>query len=385
MDSAIIIHQEISNSSSVEMVESKGIGHPDTICDNLAEEVSKALCKYYLENFGRILHYNVDKALLVGGQAQTSFGGGRIILPIDIFIAGRATTELSGKKIPVEEIAREAMLNWLGNNMRYLDNTQHVRIHVKIRSGSSQLTALNENSIPLSNDTSFGVGFFPFTALEKDVLQLSGLLNSAARENTYPFLGEDTKIMGVRTNEEFKLTIAAAMVDKYVSGVDDYLKKKELLWNFLSQRSGSNYIFEINQADEPDKESLYLTVTGTSAENGDDGQVGRGNRINGLITPYRPMSLEAVSGKNPVNHTGKLYNLFAQSLAKEIVEQKLSEHATVFAVSQIGKPINEPYSLDIHIGNASNQQSIKQLAADLLSELPNYWKNSSGQLSGVSV
>lgn len=97
------------------------------------------------------------------------------------------------------------------------------------------------------------------------------------------------------------------------------------------------------------------------------------------------MSLEAVSGKNSVNHTGKLYNLFAHSLAKEIVEQKLSEHATVFVVSQIGKPIDEPYSLDIRIGNDSNQQSIKQLAAGLLSELPNYWKNSFGQISGASV
>lgn len=222
MNSAIIIHQQINTPSSVEMVESKGPGHPDTICDNLAEEVSKALCKYYLENFGRILHYNVDKALLVGGQAQTSFGGGKIVIPIEIFIAGRATTEVRGKKIPVEEIAREAMLNWLRNNMRYLDNTQHVRIHVKIRNGSNQLTALNENSIPLSNDTSFGVGFFPFTTLEKEVLHISDLLNSAAIGKTYPFLGEDTKIMGVRTNKEYKLTIAAAMVDKYVSGVDDY-------------------------------------------------------------------------------------------------------------------------------------------------------------------
>ena len=374
MNSAIIIHQQVNTPSSVEMVESKGLGHPDTICDNLAEEVSKSLCKYYLENFGRILHYNVDKALLVGGQAQTSFGGGKILEPIEIYIAGRASIGEKGKKNPVEEIAREAMLNWLRNNMRYLDSTQHVNIHVRIRSGSNQLTALNEKSIPLANDTSFGVGFFPLTTLEKEVLHLSGLLNSVEVRKTYPFLGEDTKIMGVRTNEEYKFTIAAAMVDKYVSDVNDYLKKKELLLNFLSQQFRSNSRFEINKADEPDKKNLYLTVTGTSAENGDDGQVGRGNRINGLITPYRPMSLEAVAGKNPVNHTGKLYNVFAQSLAREIVEQNLSDHASVFAVSQIGKPVNEPYALDIRIGNDANQGLIKQLAADLLSELPNYWK-----------
>jgi S-adenosylmethionine synthetase len=51
--------------------------------------------------------------------------------------------------------------------------------------------------------------------------------------------------------------------------------------------------------------TVYLTVTGTSAEAGDDGEVGRGNRVNDLITPYRPISLEAAAGKNPVTHVGQ--------------------------------------------------------------------------------
>src|SRR5690606_40191772 len=74
---------------------------------------------------------------------------------------------------------------------------------------------------------------------------------------------------------------------------------------------------EVNMADGETPESVYLTVTGTSAESGDYGQVGRGNRANGLITPHRPMSLEAVAGKNPVTHVGKLYNLLASRIAAE--------------------------------------------------------------------
>ena len=69
----------------------------------------------------------------------------------------------------------------------------------------------------------------------------------------------------------------------------------------------------VNALDDPkasDESGIYLTVTGLSAEQGDDGEVGRGNRVNGLITPSRAMSLEAAAGKNAVAHVGKLYNLW---------------------------------------------------------------------------
>ena len=62
----------------VEVVERKGIGHPDTICDALAETLSRNLCQEYQRRFGEILHHNVDKALLCGGRAAAAFGGGRI-------------------------------------------------------------------------------------------------------------------------------------------------------------------------------------------------------------------------------------------------------------------------------------------------------------------
>jgi S-adenosylmethionine synthetase len=75
----------------VEIVERKGRGHPDSLCDGAAEELSVALCKFYREKVGRILHHNVDKAVLVGGSSEADFGGGRVIAPIQIYIVGRAT------------------------------------------------------------------------------------------------------------------------------------------------------------------------------------------------------------------------------------------------------------------------------------------------------
>ena len=80
----------LGSNQPVEIVERKGIGHPDTICDALAEELSRNLCAYYLENFGLVLHHNVDKALLWGGSSLPKYGGGQIKAPIEIFLAGRA-------------------------------------------------------------------------------------------------------------------------------------------------------------------------------------------------------------------------------------------------------------------------------------------------------
>jgi len=123
-------------SRPVEIVERKGIGHPDTICDALAEELSRTLCQYYLDNFGLILHHNVDKALLWGGTSKPKFGGGKIISPIEIFLAGRATSEYKGVSVPIEDLVEQSCTNWLKSNFHVLDAEQHVKLHSLIRPGS---------------------------------------------------------------------------------------------------------------------------------------------------------------------------------------------------------------------------------------------------------
>lgn len=190
--------------------------------------------------------------------------------------------------------------------------------------------------------------------------------------------------MGVRINRRINITIALAFIDKYFTDVNDYLQKKSLLkdkvFSEISKNIDDEIEIHINTADIPDKDIVYITVTGTSAEAGDDGQVGRGNRINGLITPYRPMSLEAPAGKNPISHVGKLYNIIANRIASDIVNnfEEINE-AYVYIVSQIGKPINEPQVLDIKIRTEQNnlkifENEIKKIAQKHLELLPNLWK-----------
>jgi S-adenosylmethionine synthetase len=110
--------------------------------------------------------------------------------------------------------------------------------------------------------------------------------------------------MGVRYGHKVTLTVACAMKGKYRAHMDDYFIQVEaierLVRNLATRHGFPNCEVHVNAADNSEEKAIYLTVTGTSAESGDDGQVGRGNRVNSLITPGRPMSLEAATGKNPV-------------------------------------------------------------------------------------
>lgn len=375
-----ILIQSHSQISDIEMAERKGIGHPDTICDCIAEEISVALCKYYIAEFGSILHHNVDKALLVGGNSQPAYKGGKIIEPIEIILAGRATNEVKGKIIPVGEIAEQAVKNWLKKNLRFVDVEKNIRIIPKIRKGSADLVELfqrfSNGETPLANDTSFGVAFYPYSLLEKNVLDIELMLNSKSAKEKFPFIGEDIKVMGVNTPAGIYYTIAIAIIDRFISGIDDYKNNITQVKYFIATEFKIHEQFiEINTADNYQTESIYLTVSGTSAEAGDDGEVGRGNRFNGLITPYRPMSLEAVAGKNPISHIGKIYNHFAFDLSKAIYENNFAEEAYVYIVSQIGKPITQPQLLNIKLKNqnADNSQ-IEKLAKEKLSGMSGLWK-----------
>ncbi len=371
----------------VEIVERKGIGHPDTISDAISEEYSVEISKFYMENFGKILHHNVDKALLIAGKASPVFGGGKVDEPITFYLVGRVITEYKGKSIPVEDIYLRTAKNWLKNNIKNLDIENDIDLKLIVKPGSQDLVGLFESSqdVPLANDTSFGVGFYPLSKIENAVLKIENYLNSNEMKEEHPELGEDIKVMGVRIGDTVKITVAAAFVSKYVKSIEDYVEKKRQIhkkvWNLAKNLLPYEFSVEINSADLVDSGIVYITVTGISGESGDDGQVGRGNRANGLITPYRPMSLEAVAGKNPVSHVGKIYNVFANEVAKRIVERYDEvEDSLVYMVSQIGKPITEPQVFEVRVrtksGSLSNglKSEIKDSLKEYLDELPGIWQ-----------
>jgi S-adenosylmethionine synthetase len=346
-------------SQPVEIVERKGLGHPDTICDGIAEHVCVRLCRYYLDHVGLILHHNVDKILLCGGAARPAFGGGEVLEPMAIYLAGRATEEYAGRRIPVHDIAIEACRDWLRAHIDLLDVDRHVQIISRLRPGSSDLARIfaRGGDRPLANDTSCGAGFAPLTDLEKTVLAVERALNSPETKHAHPEIGTDIKVMGVRHERRIHLTIGCAFVGRFISGIDDYARKKATAHALAISAAGAVTTLDIdaviNPADDLDHGEVYLTVTGTSAEAGDDGEVGRGNRVGGLITPYRVMTLEAAAGKNPVSHVGKLYQLVAGRIASSITTELHGvDDATCVIVSQIGRPVDDPQVADIGLGTA---------------------------------
>lgn len=340
----------------IEIVERKGLGHPDSLADGIADAVSRALCRYYTEEFGAVLHHNTDQVEVVGGRAAPRFGGGRILSPIYILLSGRATTMVGGELVPVNKIAVKAARDYLRSILRNLDVDTDVIVDSRIGQGSADLVDVfkRRERVPMANDTSFGVSFAPFSETEELVLKTEKLMNSQEFKEKFPESGEDIKVMGLRENNLITLTIADAMVAKYIPDLDHYRSVKEemveeikKLADRITEREVSVLI---NTADDYERGSVYLTVTGTSAEMGDDGSVGRGNRVNGLITPNRLMSLEAAAGKNPINHVGKIYNLLSFRIAQDIASAVEGiEEVYVKILSQIGAPIDQPKAANVQL------------------------------------
>lgn len=384
MTTIIVSALEIAD-NAVEIVERKGLGHPDTICDALAETLSRNLSREYRNRFGSVLHYNVDKALLCGGRAAPAFGGGAVLAPINIYLAGRAVTQVGNEAVRINEIAVEGSRAWLRANLHALDAERDVRIHELMQPGSYDLQAVfsrrSGSQIHLANDTSIGVGYAPMSPLERMVLAIEKRVNGKIRDGEHPAWGEDVKVMGVRNGETVDLTVACAIIGRHVAHLEDYLAEKasvEKLVRELAAHHGFAPVrVAVNAADDPPSGALYLTVTGTSAEAGDDGQVGRGNRANGLITPCRPMSLEAAAGKNPVSHVGKIYNILAREIAGTLaVTVPEIAAAYCFMVSRIGAPVTNPALIQVKLATRDGlpaiqlKERVEDIVADHLSRVP---------------
>jgi S-adenosylmethionine synthetase len=381
----LLISQMESIDDRFEVVERKGLGHPDTICDALADTLSRALCREYQRRFGEILHHNVDKALLSGGSAAPAYNGGTVIAPINIYLAGRAISEVGSDILPITDIAVETSRAWFKANLHALDAERHVHIHPLIKAGSQDLQSLfarrKPHEAPLANDTSIGVGYAPLSSLERLVLAIEKSINGRDRGQQNPAWGEDVKVMAIRSPERVHITVACAMIGRHLVQMDDYLWEKAAIEE-LVQRQATAHGFQsvevgVNTADDLQIGSIYLTVTGTSAEAGDDGQVGRGNRVNGLITPCRPMSLEAAAGKNPVTHVGKIYNVLARQIAEALLKEiPLIAAAQCLLVSRIGTPLTEPALLHLKLKTRDGSpidplsSRITEIAAGYLFRIP---------------
>jgi len=343
----------------LEIVERKGLGHPDTICDTVMNQISIDLSKEYIKKFDVVLHHNVDKSLLAAGVAVPAFGGGGVTEPMRFVFGDRATFKAGNQEIAVNEIAAKSATDWFKKNLRFIEPEKHVVYQSEIKPGSIALTDIFDRKGEYlgANDTSAAVGYAPFTPTESLILELEKHLNSPEFKKNYPESGEDIKLMGLRNENQLNITVAIAMVDRFIKDESEYFRRRgeiyEAINEFVADRYGFKKItIDINPLDVKGRgiDGLYLTVIGTSAEAGDSGQVGRGNNVVGVIPLNRPMSSEAAAGKNPVSHVGKIYNALSYRIANRVMEDVNGvKEIYVWLLSQIGKPINEPSVVSVQL------------------------------------
>jgi S-adenosylmethionine synthetase len=353
------------NPLAFEVVERKCLGHPDTLADGISEAISRSLCKNYLDEFGAIQHHNVDKVLIIAGKSAPRFSGGTILKPPSVVVGGRASR--TGKKT-VSEIIEEATATHFRKTLK---NMHQFQVEPRVEEGAPELASLIGRG---ANDTSIGVGFAPLSNTERLVLDLEDVVRGV------PAAGEDIKLMAVRIGDKLTLVVATAMVSRFLNSREDYDEAKAAIREAVMKKARADYagvdhagevVVFVNCADAG--ENIYLTVTGTSIEMGDDGATGRGNRGSGLITPMRPMTMEAIAGKNPVSHVGKIYNVMAQRAAAEIAELDGVEEAYVTFVSKIGSPISQPLLRSAQISGKTELPEVPPAMQSKIDGILDYW------------
>lgn len=365
----VIFSQRCTN-KKIEVVERKGVGHPDTLSDHLAEYLSVNYSNFTLKKFGAVLHHNFDKVGLLGGKSSVQFGSGKVISPIRVLINGRASFSFGEETFDVWKMLNDWTKEFLLSRFPTLNAENDILCINNLSTASSPgqqkdntnksarnfwfqprtLEDLPEFKQLFSNDTSVGVGFAPYSLLENLVLEIENTLNSHEYKIENQWIGSDIKLMGVREDENFFITMCIPQIADNVLDTEMYFKNLKKAKNDIYQISyklGINKLeLNINTRDSVEKNEFYLTAIGSSIESGDEGLVGRGNRVNKLITPNRIMCMEGAAGKNPVYHIGKVYHLFAHKLANEIYANFGLENS-ISMISQSGRDLNDPWIVSV--------------------------------------
>lgn len=383
--------------TGIELVERKGSGHPDTLADGVAEAISREYSRYCLDSVGAILHHNTDKTALLGGAADVGFGRGELTAPVQVLVNGRMTGALGGEVIPVDDIVSTAVKEYLGAALPLLDVERWVRIQSRLTKASSpggveghtsmqeagrrfwfaprSLDDLAERHRMFANDTSAGVGYAPLGTAERLAAGIESHLSSVAFRAAHPYYGTDIKVMAVRHHLEVHLTACVPQIARHTPDLDTYITRRHqaryLIHGLAEEIAPGHHIqVAINTRDDDTRRELYLTATGSSIESGDEGVVGRGNRANGLISMLRPMSMEGVSGKNPVYHVGKLYNLAATEAARRL-HAETGRASAVCLVSQAGRDLHDPWQVLIQQSGDGRVDAdlARRLVADVMTNL----------------
>jgi S-adenosylmethionine synthetase len=350
-----LVHPE---SRSLEVVERKGIGHPDTVSDGIAESVSNYYSKYCLEKFGIVLHHNVDKIGALGGLARVEWGSDELVKPTRIMLNGRISSGLGDFKIPVDEICEQAAKHFLATALPNMDVDKDFTFIHEHTSYSKNPYWFNPRSVQdlpeysrlFANDTSVVTAHGGNTLAEDLTLAIEGFFYDENQKPRFKECGQDIKVMVIRNDDVFDIRVCFPIILKHCPNITTYWEITEQIYKLLGDfipsilPDGKTFNLELNLAKDPSKiaaNQLYALVGGSALDYGEEGLVGRGNTRSGFIPMYRTHSMEAAWGKNPVYHVGKVLGVVADAVAKQIFQETGIPNEITF-VAKNGDLLMEP-------------------------------------------
>jgi len=379
-----------------EKVERKGIGHPDTLADALATEISREYCRYTVANFGAILNHNFDKVGFMGGRSRVEMGGGHMVSPIRVLLNGRGSTSFGGHEIPIRDIMTETTRRLMKERFPNLDVDRDLRFiyEVENESTSGEVMNVQDGSIRpfwykprnfgdieylndyVANDMSTGTAHWPLSTTGQVVLSLERRLSSPDFKSDKPWLGNDIKLTAARHGRTLDLSIVVPQISPYVESVEQYTRnldliREEIMRHVSDQQPELDLNLCLNSRDRltPPLE-LYLTYIGSCVEMGDEGFVGRGNRSQGVIDMTRPYSMEAPAGKNPAYSIGFVYTEEAQRIARRLYEN-IGVPVEVSLTSQNARKLPDPWDVTVtSMGRGIDRETAQGIIHDELDRIP---------------
>lgn len=355
----------------VEMVERKGIGHPDSLADMIAETFSCRYSQYCLKMFGVVLNHWVDKVVLSGAKSEVSFGKAKVLKPINAYLFGKVTFGAGKDRIDILKIFRESVAEVLANVFGDNGMLKKVNYVVDVNDGvgmdhskgfynparPDDLRKIQDTQ--MANDTVACSAYAGYSRAEFLAIKLENFINSPRFKDRFPETGCDVKVMVTRINNNFDVTVCVPFIAKMTKNLDFYKKQLKLIEEFIGKAAerfipSGEITLHVNTKDKAD--SGYITVFGTALDKGDYGMVGRGNKYNGVININREMNVEAVSGKNPVCHAGKLYNIIAQEIAN-VIYKKFSIENYINISARNGQPLRNPAYVAVKLSKGTKEET----------------------------
>lgn len=370
--------------NNIEIIERKGLGHPDTLADKLAEECSRVYSNYCIERFGCVLHHNFDKLYIGAGCFRYENGAVNMYQPVKVYLNGRASNVMNVEKIDIDGLLKPVIKKYLASVLPRLDVEHELEININCTQNTkvhNWFTPESINDIPdaikvFANDTSLCVSHYPFTLCEQIAFyaeQFFWKYNKNYASPKYDDIGQDIKVMVSRIKQDVTLTICLPVYPDKFNSNEEYitiLKKYEKLMATYIKKIPDidryNLKIEINKMANGDY-LFYSLCKGSCIECGEEGIVGRGNNSQGIIPAFRPHTMEAPCGKNERYHTGRVLSFLAGRVVKRIYDE-YGVKTSMYCLTKNKNNLLEPFLMYLSVSDMKYRDEIKKIIKDEFDE-----------------